>query len=143
MWLFPQHILFFSYTSLCTVPVYVHVCMTVLHNSSKKAKRLSYSVCVSVCRLCLTWIITATINQSIVLSLHLPIKYMVFPFICQLIFTCMDLLFIYPIYQFVHSSIYPLIRVKYQLTPYYSSLLQPCLFSISSSISHAVKPRMF
>lgn len=62
-----------------------------------------------VWKLCLTWIITATINPSTLLYHSSTYIWYIYSFVSPSL-TCMALSFIFPIHQFAHSSIYLLIH---------------------------------
>lgn len=95
---------FFSYMRLFAA--FRCVCAG-LRGCSAKAKWLRYSEC----WVCLTWINTATIDQSIkclISQALLQSTHQIHLSVCA----CMELLLIYPIYQFAHSSIYLLIQAS-------------------------------
>lgn len=95
-----QHTSFFSYMRLFTV-VFHCVC----------AGLQKWLLLRQVCWICLTWINVAAIDQSITcLISQAPLQsaHQIHLSACA----CMELLLIYPIYQFAHSSIYLLIQAS-------------------------------
>lgn len=98
------HIIFLLYEALCCVPLCL--CRTAWLLCKSEVAPLQ-----RVCWVCLTWINAATIDQSIkclISQALLQSTHQIHLSACA----CMELLLIYPIYQFAHSSIYLLIQAS-------------------------------
>lgn len=100
-----EHIIFLLYEALCCCAP-LCLCRSVWLLRKSKVAPLQ-----GVCWVCLTWINVATIDQSI----KCPIAQALLQSTLQIHLSahaCMELLLIYPIYQFAHSSIYLLIQAS-------------------------------
>lgn len=120
------HIIFLLYEALrCCIPLVLCVCSGFLCRS--KVAHLK-----RVCWICLAWINTANIYQCINCP-STPALLQSTHRIHLSAHACMELLFIYPIYQFAHSSIYLLIHASWISTMTFNPLNPYWLF-ISSTL---------